>query len=721
MEVTLNGWEVFQDVHDLGETLKIFTGEINPYDYTHLMSPWEPAERLTYLQKLFSDHPYYGRELRQFNAAPWWYRCGFTLDEIKSGKYHLMFRMVDYYCRVWINGEFCGEHSGYQEAFWMDITPYVRQGGNEVYVKVWAPWDTELEKGGEDKRFFSVKRRMVKGTYEHADGFIQRDVNPVGIVGPVTLFIREKPWIKELLVHAQSDGTVTVEAEIGGTKERLSAQIDILDPDRQICLSDCLEAPEQIRQSFRLKNPSYWHTWDRGEQPLYTAVVRLTDHAGAVCDVQSKSFGFSYMEIVRTKEKTEVRHNGTRIFLRGTSYFPDVYFADLPKERLRRDLTLMRQAGINAVRVHVHVQQEHFYELCDEMGFLVFQDTDFSWNHPVEKAWVDQGIRIFKGVVRKLCGHPSLGCWILLNEPDKWKTSVVTNYGCSLTEIISRNDSISKAIGERLVETVRKLDPHRAYIRASYNEDDPESGDSHNYIGSLRGQDTNYEEIRGTTEKLNTEFGMDAPGCPEDLSREPKLYGALKPVLGKLDVIQRYQYKLLKYYIEHYRVQKYRPCSGYFQFMFVDLCPQSFYGVYDYWGTPKPGLLALSESNQPVAVMAVRAETECFGAVNIVIANDTEQSYNGCISWTFMRAHTVIGSGKIEAQVGCDEVRVIGTMGHVPDRLRGTELFLSFRDEKKKLIACNHYTDPFLEDLHIKGHPSEIDSELGVRLFRPMA
>jgi len=48
-----------------------------------------------------------------------------------------------------------------------------------------------------------------------------------------------------------------------------------------------------------------------------------------------------------------------------------------------------------------------------------------------------------------------------------------------------------------------------------------------------------------------------------------------------------YQYRLLKYYIEHYRIQKYSPNAGYFQFMWIDLSPQSFYGIYDYWGNAK--------------------------------------------------------------------------------------------------------------------------------------
>lgn len=80
MKMTIKNWSVTQDVHDLGRELKIYSGTVDPYSYSHLMSPWEKLERLTYLQKVYSDTPYHGRALRQFNAAPWWYRAVFDLS-----------------------------------------------------------------------------------------------------------------------------------------------------------------------------------------------------------------------------------------------------------------------------------------------------------------------------------------------------------------------------------------------------------------------------------------------------------------------------------------------------------------------------------------------------------------------------------------------------------------------------------------------------------------
>ena len=714
----LDKWDVFQDVHDLGEQLKIYQGKVRQNDYSHLMSPWRRIDRLTYLQKLFSDTPYYGRDLRQFNAAPWWYRTFFSLEPVPGARYRLHFEAVDYYCTVWVNGVECGRHEGYQEGFALDVTHALQSGSNLVCVKVWSPWDTEIEPGGADKRFFSVKRGMVKGTYEHADGFIQRDVNPVGIVGTVTLESRRENWLEHVRVKAEGD-RVCAQVTLGVQGREDILEMQVRDRDGRLC-ARLEQRADAAGLACVIDHPKLWTTWDRGEAFLYTVSLRLRSADGTVLDTRRTRVGFSRLRLERTPDRTEAFLNGERIFLRGTSYFPDVYVCDLPPERLRRDLLLVRQAGFNAVRVHVHVEKDAFYDLCDELGLLVFQDTDFSWNHPTSPDWIRRGIALFEKVVQRLQSHPCLGCWILLNEPDKWKTSVVTNAGCSLSEIIARPDSISRAIGERLVQAVKRLDPGRAYIRASYNEDDPESGDSHNYLGSLRGQDTHYTQIAGTTEKLNTEFGMDAPGCPQALSTEKAVFDALRPVAARWEEIQFYQYKLLKYYIEHYRRQKHRPCGGYFQFMFIDLCPQSFYGVLDYWCIPKPGWRALEESNQPLAVMAAPPLPDS-GKCALVIANDTKMPYSGIVRWSFLENGEPVCCGEQTAAVEADGLTVLQDVITPPVCTRQTRLCLTFSSEEGTLLAQNSYAGPFVELPHIPGHPAEIDSELGVRLFRQVA
>lgn len=719
MRTIITNWSVMQDVHDLGRKLEIYSDATDMHSYSHLLSPWERLERLTYLQKVYAETPYHGRALRQFNAAPWWYRAEFDCRPESGTVYILHFPMIDYYGEIWLNGKFCGRHEGYQEPVEIDVTGVLRAGTNVLYVRVESPWDTDILDGCADKRFFAVKRRLVKGTYEHADGFIQRDVNPIGIVGDVALDSYTGGRIKTVCVRGDDEGHMDIRAECSDILPGSTLRFSVADPDGTPVRTVYAPANEKVQLVAEpIAAPKLWWTWDRGESALYTMHTELVTPDGVTADSRSVRFGFNRTELVRTPEETVYMLNGKRLFLRGTAYFPDVYFADLSRDRLRRDVLLMRDAGFNAVRVHVHIEPDAFYEICDEMGMLVFQDTDFSWCHPTEDAaWIDRGVRLFGRVVERLKGHASLGCWILLNEPDKWKTSIVTNGGCSLTEIISRKDSVSRAIGLPLRSAVRSLDPAHPYIRASYNEDDPESGDSHNYLGSLRGENTQYTEICGTHEKLVTEFGMDVPGNVQELYRDRAVYRALRPVEQKLGRLGLYQYKLLKYYIEHYRCQKYAPCSGYFQFMFIDLCPQSFYGVLDYWGVPKAGWEALEGSNTPLTVMAHLPETGGSTEAEIVLVNDGVTCYSGTVYWSLTGAGQTLATGKVHAEVGADSIAVCGILPEIQPA-EDTQLRLVFRDAGGKLLCSNRYYAPFLELRHIEGHPSQLDNELGARIYR---
>jgi beta-mannosidase len=152
-----------------------------------VFSDWESIPRLTFLQLLFAPQPYFGRELRYFNQAPWWYRLEFaTPADIRSAT--LRFDGVDYFAKVWLNGKELGEHEGYADPFEYEVGALLERGrSNVLVVKVSSPWDTQVAEGQHERRFWTVIRQLLKGSYEHADTFVQRDVNPVGIWRPVQL------------------------------------------------------------------------------------------------------------------------------------------------------------------------------------------------------------------------------------------------------------------------------------------------------------------------------------------------------------------------------------------------------------------------------------------------------------------------------------------------------------------------------------------------------
>jgi beta-mannosidase len=368
--------------------------------------------------------------------------------------------------------------------------------------------------------------------------------------------------------------------------------------------------------------------------------------------------------------------------------------------RYRRDLRNIKAAGFNAVRIHVHVEQDIFYDICDEMGILVFQDTDLNWVQEKSPELIKRAEKLFTGLNDKLVSHPALGAWICYNEPDGREEGYFMQTGPA----------------PQVAALARDLSPGVPYIKGSWCGKDPESGDTHNYCGSLNGQDTHYAQTEEISEKFNTEFGFDAPPCIESIIKNRAVLERLKPGAEEIAAIQYYQYRLLKFFIEHYRTGKYSPCAGYFQFMFIDLCPQSFYGVYDYYGVEKEGLKALFESNQPLGVFWKEKDTSCI----IYAVNDTPLSLPGCA--LEVRALDAEGRPLFESVFSLDLpadgiVKAGGAEGIQNVRGKVTEILLRLKNKAGEEIASNRYEKPFDHPPHPQGHPQRMSHELGMRLY----
>lgn len=711
MHKNLNSnWHIMQDVHDSGEALELFKSDLVLTAVGHQLSEWEPIDRLEHLQVLLSDTPYWGRELRYFNQAPWWYLNEFAFSQEAGARTTLRFTNVDYFCKVWLNGTYLGEHEGYSIPFEFDVTEALRgDGPNRLMVKVWSPWDTKVHADMHNMRTFQVVRDLVKGTYEHDDTLVARDVNPVGIYGTVSLTSTVGPSFvgKPRITYELADdlsSAVTVRGAIRHTGDTaVDLRLRLVDIRSGLEVASAGFSPPEGPFEVTFDTPAIepWFTWDHGDQPLYTLQMSLD--GGETVD---RRLAFRRVALERDNEQTTFFINGQKLFVRGASYFGDVYMSTMTRERYLRDLHAVKAAGFNFIRVHVHVELDDFYSLCDELGIAVIQDSEYNWTHPVAEEWAERLTAIYEQTILMLDDHPALIGWICLNEP-------------GVVDPAGRTHGYAMEIspGPRLYAAVTALDPSRPAIKGSYCFDDMTSGDSHNYTGSLQGADVPYTDIDGTKEKLNTEFGFDAPGSIANLRKAGK---AMARLYNRPDIVaeaQEYQYRLLKYYIEHYRAQKYRPCSGYVQFMFIDLSPQSFYGIYDWWGTPKRSLNALMESNQPVLGMI---EQTAKGTDAVWLINDSQRDFGTVtVSWTVTDADgTAIAKGEESVVCGPDTAHRVATLSIAAGEHPGVvHAAVVVRGTDREVIATNRYRDMFNHPPHVKGHPTRMSHEYGVRLY----
>lgn len=708
-----DNWTILQDVHDAGERLGLPDDSADLTLVGPQLSEWEPLRRLEHLQIALDSEPYWGRHLRYFNNAPWWYRASFSLPDAHPARVVVHFTNVDYFCRVWLNGVRLGEHEGYSAPFEYDVSEYVRPGENLLVVKVWSPWDRAVRDDDQAERAFRVERDLVKGTYEHSDTLIQRDVNPVGIYGEVFVELHEGPSFDgrpRLVTRIDSEhrGFVRAAGSVRGDASSVRVTVREADSGRVIAVGERPVQDGRFDAAVEVGKPRLWWTWDQGGQPLYEVELSLSGG-----EAQCRRVGFRDVALVRDAQRTSYRLNEEPLYVRGTSYFPDVYLSTMTRERYLRDLLAIREAGFNLVRVHVHVELAVFYDLCDELGLAVLQDSEFNWTHPVEPAWADRMVAIYSETVLMLEDHPSVLSWICLNEPGVVDGSDESAMTVETANPATRGPAMTVSPGPQLMDAIRRIDPSRPIIKGSFCFDDPDSGDSHNYIGSLWEADVPYTDIDGTTEKLNTEFGFDAPGSWLNLRQVPRIRQRMSTIGSTYCDAQEYQYRLVKYFIEHYRCQRRQPNAGYVQFMFIDLSPQSFYGLYDWWGHPKRSLEAVRESNGPVAVMIRQTRDR---AESVVVVNDRRVPLGEVrVRWSVSdRAGTILSEGDQRIVVGADSLVTVHDLAIDAQPDVGARLAVELADGS---TVVNRYVGLFDHPTHVAGHPHRVSNELGMRLY----
>ena len=710
------GWCITHDTYNEAEELRLFSYEWATQERwdtwsSHLFSEWESIDHLAHLQTMMADTPYWGRELRYFNTGSWWYKLLFDLPEGKKGAGAcLKFNGVDYFCKVWLNEHYLGEHEGYFTPFEFEVGDIIKpEGDNLLVVKVWAPWDTEITlERGPQRNSHNAKRDMMKGTYEHADTFIQKDVNPIGIWDDVELYFHDgicfdgKPRIKTVLSDDFSYADINISAKAASILDdgyyKFKCVISEFETGKTVLSEefekDLKKGLNYIDIGFKLNNPLLWATWDRGEQNLYKITLIYGD-----CKSE-EVFGVRSLKYMRNEKEITYILNGKKIYIRGTTYFPDNYISEMDESRYLRDIKAIKAAGCNAVRVHVHVEKQIFYDLCDREGIAVIQDSDINWVHPTTEEWKDRAVVVFGDMIKLLYNHPCIITWVCMNEPQGYEDGIM----------------MQTIPGPQLYEEAMRLDPDRLAIMGSGADKDPKSGDTHNYMGSLNGEETHYTEIyKERYEKLNTEFGFDAPPALMNLYKQPPLYNRLKNIADDIEKIQYYQYRYMKYFIEHYRRIKYAPCSGFVQFMFIDLSPQSFYGVYDWWGSPKIAVQAMAESNQPVGVfMEYKDIPEALWVVNDF---DYELGDCGLYYTVATDCGDIILEGEKNIYVGADiSFRACDFEFDVKSDLI-YNVALKLKDQNGRIIAQNIYRDAFNHPEHPKGHPKRVSHEYGMRLF----
>ena len=306
---------------------------------------------------------------------------------------------------VYVNGQLAGFSKVSHMPAEFDITPFVQEGVNVLCVKVYKWSDaTYLE----DQDFWRLS----------------------GIFRDVFLLKLPKVSIRNIiarptLVNGYKDGSLEVETELAEETEGSDVQIELL-----------LKYDGQELASAAVSNgkahfdvPAV-HPWT-AETPNRYALYAVLKQSGVTVEVIKLLIGFKTVEL----RKNGLFVNGVSVKIKGVNRHDTHYRLGhvTPMSSLLRDVTLMKQMNINAVRTSHYPNDPRFLDLCDEYGLYVIDETDLechgayhaTWITPDkqmfydfaaepewEKAFVDRAERM----VKRDINHPSIIFWSLGNE-----------------------------------------------------------------------------------------------------------------------------------------------------------------------------------------------------------------------------------------------------------------------------------------------------------------
>ncbi len=684
---------------------------------THYVDPnyddgdWREVPPATHLQPwLYPENPYWGEHVRRVNEAAWWYRTRFSLPAGADGRHlRLVFEGVDYYAHVWCNGHYLGSHEGHFAPFAFAVDGLL-QPENVLTVRVTSPWDRVRRRGL--TYVDEVFRGMVKGLYEHADGLIPPDVNPIGIWRPV--------WLEEHADITIERVTFAVEEDEFDHSAWLTLRLHVNNRRRVVVNgvlhiylagetipgvrvddhypAEVFPGEQVIEQRVRIADPHWWWPWDMGHPDLYRLRCTLFDDKERL-DAHEQVLGIRQVRLFRTRQSLHYQINNTPLFVRGTNYLGSLYLSQLTPERIAADLDRVQECGLNLIRLHVHVAPPELYDECDRRGILIWQDFELNWLHDPSPAFEERAVHLLREMVNSLHRHPSLITWSCHNEP-----SALPFYDHHLGHL-----------DRRLYQEITALDPSRpAFLCSGRQEDDwLHSGDSHLYIGGAHGG--HYLDVYGRRVRLVTEFGCEAPPAVETLDEMPLLRDRLAHLREHIAGLQAYQAALVRYQVEWYRLTRYAPCGGYIHFMFADPYPQVGCGVLDSARRPKAAYQALKAASQPVHVMM---EYTAAGPLAIWVVNDLARPLVGClVEWQVLDGEgKTVTRGSAQVDVPAQRAHRIARLSwHVDPKTAYTVLLRL--SQRGKVLDENRYEDPFHPLPRPDGYPWRFDHVLGMRCY----
>lgn len=375
------------------------------YEFADYKAPVSPE--IEFVDKIYPKNP--GRVPHDYNPVGSYIRSFTVPDFWKGRRVFLQFGAVKSAMYVWVNGQKVGYSQGSKTPAEWDITDFLTAGENKLAVEVY---------------------RWSDGSYLECQDFWRIS----GIERDVFLYSTPQVRILDFFVKADlennyTDGNFSLEIDLKNQSKSKSVasaiEYKLIDAHGKTIISEQKEIMvahhPDLKISFQ-KNISHPLQWNAETPNLYSLLIILKNEKNEITEIVTSQVGFRKVEII-----DGVFHiNGVAVLIKGVNrHEHDQYKGHvISEEGMIKEISLMKQFNINAVRTSHYPSDERFYELCNEYGLYVTDEANieshgmYYGKHSLAKKseWIeahaDRNIRM----VERDKNHPSVIVWSMGNE-----------------------------------------------------------------------------------------------------------------------------------------------------------------------------------------------------------------------------------------------------------------------------------------------------------------
>ena len=479
--------------------------------------------------------PYFGlneQKLQWVSKKNWNYRLHFTPEKELQQKKNkrLCFYGIDTYATVYLNGKKIISANNMFHPWEVDVTDIIEPGRNELNVKLRSPINEILPHLESMNYKLPAENDQAAGTSPYtrkAPYHYGWDWGPCfvtsGIWQDVELFGWNSWFIKNIFIRQEKcdkdRADLTLEVDIESKNEK-SGKIIIFEPKSGIFYEHPInfsKGENKLYFDLVVVKPELWWPAGHGDQPLYD--FQVTIHADGEEEKFSKRTGLRDVAINRVKdEKGEsftIYVNGKPIFAKGANWIPaDSFTSRLTPKDYKLLLQNVIKANMNTLRVWGGgiYEPDYFYELCDQMGILVWQDFMFACSlYPGDNKFLDSVDKEARYQVDRLKDHPSIILWCGNNEVASgwlswgWKEK--------LPKSVWEKD-YKKLFHELIPDICNELDSSRLYWPSSPGHDlelpkvDQIYGNGDNHYWGVWHGGEGFEGFEKNIGRFMSEYGM---------------------------------------------------------------------------------------------------------------------------------------------------------------------------------------------------------------------